>query len=194
MRVRVRVGDARAVLEQLPAASFDVVIADLFAGARTPPHLTSAEFAAEVARVLGPAGLYAANIGDGPPLAYARVQVATVGSVFPQACLIAEAPVLRGRRFGNLVLAAARYELPVADLTRRVAGDPFPARVVHGAELGRFTATAKPVTDARAQPSPAPPASLFPATRTADPLPGGLPAAEPDTVTPRQLLPRTQEP
>ena len=105
-RVRVRVGDARAVLEQLPAASFDVVITDLFAGARTPPHLTSAEFAAELARVLAPAGLSAANIGDGPPLAYARAQVATVRSVFPQACLIAEAAVLRGRRFGNLVLAA----------------------------------------------------------------------------------------
>src|SRR6266853_539950 len=31
-RVRVRVGDARAVLEQVPAGSFQVVIADLFAG------------------------------------------------------------------------------------------------------------------------------------------------------------------
>lgn len=164
-RVRVRVGDARAVLEQLPAAFFDVVITDLFAGARTPPHLTSAEFAAELARVLAPAGLSAANIGDGPPLAYARAQVATVRSVFPQACLIAEAAVLRGRRFGNLVLAAGWPELPVAELARRAAGDPFPARVVHGGELNRFAAAAKPVTDARAEPSPAPPDGLFPATR-----------------------------
>ena len=45
-RIRVRIGDARAVLEKLPAGSFDVVIADLFAGARTPAHLTSVEFAA----------------------------------------------------------------------------------------------------------------------------------------------------
>src|SRR6266851_8988445 len=42
-RVRVRAGDARAVLEQLPAGSFDVVVADLFAGARTAAHLTTAE-------------------------------------------------------------------------------------------------------------------------------------------------------
>jgi spermidine synthase len=160
-RVRVRIGDARAVLEQVPAGSFDVVIADLFAGARTPAHLTSAEFAAAVARVLGPLGIYAANIGDGPPLAHARARVATACSVFPHACLIADAAVLRGRRFGNLVLAAARHDLPVEGLARRVAGDPFPGRLVHGSALDRFAAGAKPITDARAQPSLAPPPDIF---------------------------------
>jgi spermidine synthase len=160
-RVRIRVADAREALEQVPAASFDLVVADLFAGARTPAHLTSAEFAAAAARALTPAGCYAVNVGDGPPLAYARAQVATVCSVFPQVCLIADPPVLRGRRFGNLVLAAARRDLPVAGLTRRAAGDPFPGRLVHGADLDRFAAGAKPVTDARAQPSPAPPPGVF---------------------------------
>ena len=160
-RVRIRVADARAVLEQVAAASFDLVVADLFAGARTPAHLTTAEFAAAAARALTPAGCYAVNIGDGPPLGYARAQVATVGSVFPQLCLIADPGVLRGRRFGNLVLAATHGELPLAELTRRAAGDPFPGRLVHGADLDRFAAGAKPVTDARAQPSPAPPPGVF---------------------------------
>ena len=35
-RLRVRVGDARAELERLRPGSFDVVIADVFAGGRTP--------------------------------------------------------------------------------------------------------------------------------------------------------------
>jgi spermidine synthase len=160
-RVRIRVADAREALEQVPAASFDLVVADLFAGARTPAHLTSTEFVAAVARALTPAGCYAVNVGDGPPLAYARAQVATIGSVFRQVCLIADPPVLRGRRFGNLVLAAAPADLPVAGLARRAAGDPFPGRLVHGADLDRFAAGAKPVTDARAQPSPAPPPGVF---------------------------------
>jgi Spermine/spermidine synthase domain len=160
-RVRIRIGDARAVLEQVPAGSFDVVIADLFAGARTPAHLTSAEFAAAVARALSPLGIYAANVGDGPPLAHARARVATARSVFPHACLIADAAVLRGRRFGNLVLAAARHGLPVEGLVRRVAGDPFPGRLVHGSALDRFAAGAKPITDARAEPSLAPPPDIF---------------------------------
>jgi spermidine synthase len=160
-RVRMRVGDARAVLEQVPAGSFDVVVADLFAAARTPAHLTSAEFAVAVASALSPSGIYAANVGDGPPLAHARARVATVCSVFPAACMIADAAVLRGRRFGNLVVAAARHRLPVEALARRVAGDPFPGRLVHGDELDRFTAGARPITDARAEPSLAPPPDIF---------------------------------
>jgi hypothetical protein len=44
-------------------------------------------------------------------------------------CVIAEPRVLRGRRFGNLVVAAASRELPVAGLIRRVAAGPFPARL-----------------------------------------------------------------
>jgi predicted membrane-bound spermidine synthase len=160
-RVRVRVADARSVLAEVPADSADLVIADLFAGARTPAHLTSAEFDAAVGRVLRPAGYYAINVGDGPPLAHARARVATVRSVFARACLIADPGVLRGRRFGNLVLTAAQHDLPVAGLTRRAAADPFPGRVVHGRELDLFAATARPITDERAEPSPAPPAGIF---------------------------------
>jgi spermidine synthase len=160
-RIRIRVGDARAVLERVRPGWYDVVVADLFAGARTPAHLTSAEFAAAVARALTPDGIYAVNVGDGPPLMHARAQVATALSLFPHACLIADPAVLRGRHFGNLILAASAAGLPVAGLTRRAAGDPFPARVVHGDDLVTFTGGARPVTDARARPSPAPPPDLF---------------------------------
>ena len=160
-RIRVRVGDARAVLEEVRAASFDVVIADLFAGARTPVHVTTVEFAAAAAAALRPAGIFAANLGDGPPLTHARARVATVRAVFPHAGLIADPAVLRGRRFGNLVLAASAAELPVAGLARRTASDPFPGRVVEGADLDRFAAGAKPVSDAQAAPPPVPPPHLF---------------------------------
>ena len=160
-RIRVRVGDARAVLQEVRAASFDLVVADLFAGARTPAHLTTVEFAAAAAAALSPAGVFAANLGDGPPLTHARARVATVQAVFPYACLIADPAVLRGRRFGNLVLAASGAELPVAALARRTAGDPFPGRVVGGAELDRFASGATPLADGQAQASPAPPQDLF---------------------------------
>jgi hypothetical protein len=90
--------------------------------------------------------------------------VATVQAVFPHAALLAEPAVLRGRRFGNLVLAASPRELPAAGLRRRLAGDPRPGRLVHGEELTRFAAGAAPITDAIARPSPAPPPDVF-ATR-----------------------------
>jgi spermidine synthase len=160
-RIRIRLGDARAVLTALPEGSQDVVIADLFAGARTPAHVTSMEFAAAASRVLGPGGVFAVNIGDGPPLAHARARVAAARLVFGHACLVADAAVLRVRRFGNLVLAAADRALPVAALTRLAAADAFPGRVVCGADLDRFVAGAKPITDARAELSPAPPPEVF---------------------------------
>lgn len=166
-RLRVRVGDARAELERLRPGSFDMVIADVFAGGRTPAHLTSAEFWSAARRAVRATsrgsrdGVVAANVADGAPLAHARAQVATARAVFPHACLIADAAVLRGRRFGNLVLAASPEPLPLGALTRRAAGDPMPGRLVHGGDLTRFTAGAKPVTDATAVPSPAAPPGAF---------------------------------
>ncbi len=160
-RVRIRVGDARAILAEVPAGSFDLVIADLFTGSRTPAHVTTVEFATDAAAALTPSGIFAANMGDGAPLRHARARVATVRAVFRHACLIADPAVLRGRRFGNLVLAASHQELPVAALARRTAGDPFPGRLIDGEELDRFASGARPVTDVLAVPSPAPPLDLF---------------------------------
>jgi spermidine synthase len=160
-QISVRIADARAAAEELPAGSFDVLVCDVFAGAQTPGHVTSAEFTATAARVLAPAGIYAVNVGDGPPLAHARARVATVASVFAHVCVMAEAAVLRGRRFGNLVIGAANRELPVSELIRRTAGDPFPARVVEGDALGRFVAGAEPIVDAHATPSPPMPPEVF---------------------------------
>jgi spermidine synthase len=160
-RIKVRVDDARSVLKQIPAASYDVVVADAFDGGQTPAHLTSAEFTSAVARVLVPTGIFAANVGDGPPLAHARGRAATACAVFGQVVVVAEPAVLRGRRFGNLLVVATNRQLDVTGLVRSLAGDPFPARVVTGDGLRDFVAGAKPITDATARPSPLPPPGAF---------------------------------
>ncbi|WP_338696804.1 fused MFS/spermidine synthase [Streptomyces sp. Q6] len=160
-RIRVRTADAREALGKVPDDWADVIVADVFSGARTPAHLTSTEFLTEVRRVLRPAGTYVANLADGPPLAHLRAQIATAATVFPELALIADPTVLRGKRFGNAVLVASALPLPVAELTRRAAGDPHPGRVEHGRELTDFTGGALPVADASAKASPAPPPSVF---------------------------------
>jgi spermidine synthase len=160
-RVRVRATDARAGLAALPTASADVVLVDVFAGARTPAHLTTVEFATDIARVLRPGGVTAWNVSDGPPLRFVRAEAATLRAVFGNVALLAEPGTLRGRRFGNTVAVASDAELPIAALTRRCAGDPMPSRVVSDEELDRFVGQAAPVTDADAQPSPQPPAGIF---------------------------------
>ena len=164
--VEVRVADARAGLADVPAGSCDAVVLDVFAGARTPAHLTSVEFLRSVARVLGPSGVYAANLADGSggsgpvggsALAFARAQAATAAETFEQVAVVAAPDVLHGRRFGNLVLVAGTAP-PLAEVARRVAADPFPARVEPGAAFARGAAV---VTDATAVPSPRPPAGFF---------------------------------
>lgn len=160
--LRVRAADARAAVEASAPGRHDLVICDVYGSACMPARLTSTEFLTAVARTLRADGVYAVNVADGPPLTFTRRQVATLQTVFAEVCLIAEPGVLRGRRFGNVVLVAARAGgLPLAELGKAAAADIFPARVVHGPDLARFVAGARPVTDATATDSSSPPRVLF---------------------------------
>lgn len=95
-RVRVRAVDARAGLAKVPDGWADLVIADVFSGARTPAHLTSGEFLDDVRRALAPTGWYVANLADGPPLTHLRSQIATAASRFTELALAADPVVWRG--------------------------------------------------------------------------------------------------
>ncbi|MFE7466103.1 spermidine synthase [Streptomyces sp. NPDC057499] len=153
--------DARGLLEKTPPGSLDLVIADVFGGSRVPAHLTSVEYARAARRVLRDGGVYAANLADGAPFGFLRSQLATFAAVFEELALIAEPAVLRGRRFGNLVLVASARPVDTATLTRRCAADAFPARVEYGAALARLAGGARPVGDGEAVASPEPPDGAF---------------------------------
>jgi spermidine synthase len=162
--IRVRHGDARAVLEKLPAGlrgTVDLVVVDVFSGARTPAHVTSVEFYRAVAALLAPDGVVAVNIADGPGLSFARSQAATLKAAFGDVAALAETQILKGRRFGNVVLAAAPAELPLEWMPRLLAGGPHPSKVVAGRELDQWIAGAPVTTDATAIPSPPPAKSIF---------------------------------
>lgn len=163
-QVRVRHGDARDVLAKLPAGlhgAVDLAVVDIFSGARTPAHVTSAEFYGLVAPLLAPGGILAVNVADGAGLAFARSQAATLAHVFAHLAIAADTSMLKGRRFGNVVMYASDGELPFASMPRRLASDPSPAKLVEGDELVRFIAGAPVVTDATAVPSPPPSRSVF---------------------------------
>ncbi|MGW6917173.1 spermidine synthase [Kitasatospora sp. NPDC054939] len=161
VHLTAEVADAREALAATPADGLDLIVADVFQGSRTPAHLTSVEFLRLAAAALRGGGCYAANLADGPPLDFARAQAATLRAVFPETCLIAEPSVLRGRRYGNILLVGSDRPLPAADLARRLAADVFPARLTDGRDLAAFTGRTPPVTDATAHPSPPPPAGAF---------------------------------
>ncbi|HEU4849746.1 MAG TPA: spermine synthase, partial [Terrimesophilobacter sp.] len=162
--IRIRYGDARDVMGRLPAGlhgAVDLLIVDVFAGARTPAHVTSAEFYREAVSLLAGDGVILVNIADGPGLAFARGQTATLRSVTGDVAALAEPQVLKGRRFGNVVLAGSPSPLPLEWMPRLLAGGPHPAKVVSGRELVDWIAGAPVVTDATAVASPLPSAGIF---------------------------------
>jgi spermidine synthase len=162
--IRVRIGDAREALGRLPAGLVgvaDLVVSDVYSGSQTPAHLTTVEFFAEAARFLAPDGVLLVNVADGAGLAFARRQVATVRAVLEHVIVLAEVQTLKGRRFGNLVIAASRAPLPTEWLPRLMAAGPHPAKVAEGRELDDFARGARVATDTDATPSPQPSASVF---------------------------------
>ncbi|WAA66947.1 spermidine synthase [Microbacterium oxydans] len=162
--IRIRIGDARDGVRKLPSAlqaSCDLVVSDVYSGAQTPAHLTSVEFYRELAELLAPGGVLLVNVADGPGLAFARRQAATIAEVLPEVAVLADTQVLKGRRFGNLVIAASAAPLPTEWLPRILAAGPHPAKIAQGAEVVAFIQGARVVTDADAVASPRPDASLF---------------------------------
>lgn len=143
--VVVDVGDARRAVEAGGSGGYDVVVVDVFDGARMPHSVAGVGFAAAAARLLRPGGLLGVNLTDLPPLAHSRIQAVTLRAVFADVALIADAGMLRGRRAGNVVLVAGRQagDLPVRRLAAAAARDAEPARVLHGADLAAFATGAQ---------------------------------------------------
>lgn len=162
--IRIRYGDARAVLERLPAGlvgACDLVVVDVFAGSQTPAHVTSLEFHERVRSLLTPHGVLLVNLADGKELRFVRSQLATLSAVHPHVAAIADTGFLKGRRYGNLVAIASQEPLRLDGVPAALQRDPWPAKVVEGDELRRFAASGAIVTDATAIPSPPPSRSVF---------------------------------
>ena len=162
--IRVRHGDAREVLEKLPAGlrgEVDLLVVDVFSGARTPAHVTSVEFYRAAVAMLKPDGVIAINVADGPGLHFVRGQAATLLSVTADVAALADTQLLKGRRFGNVVLVGSPTKLPLDWMPRLLAGGPHPAKVVDDTELRNWIGGAPIVTDATAVRSPPPSKSIF---------------------------------
>jgi hypothetical protein len=125
----------------------------------------------DVRRVLRPGGVYLVNCADRPPLAAVRRELATLAAAFGEdawddgrVAAIAEPAQLKGRRYGNVVLAAvapggAEPGLAGPGLARAVRSLAVPARVLVGGELRTFVGPATPLVDpAPERPAPDEPA------------------------------------
>ncbi|HLY33857.1 MAG TPA: fused MFS/spermidine synthase, partial [Jatrophihabitantaceae bacterium] len=99
-RIRVRGVDGRSGVAALGDDSADVLAVDAFLGGRVPAELTTVEFVADVARVLGD-GVVLMNVADGAPGLFVRRMAATLRTAFGHVAVTADPAVLKFRRFGN---------------------------------------------------------------------------------------------
>lgn len=160
-RLKVRITDGRTGTAALRDESADLIVVDAFSGASMPLDLATAEYMADLARVLRPAGTLLVNTADGKGLAFARRVAATVRAAFRHTVLLAEPGIMRGRRFGNLVLAASGHPFDTELLTRRAAAGLPRARCVHDQALVDFIAGAVPLRDGDPVAVPVPPPAVF---------------------------------
>ena len=124
--IRIRIGDARLTMRDEPSDSADVVIGDAFGGRAVPWHLTTAEFVADVHRVLRAGGVYALNVIDHRDLDLVRAEAATLLAEFRDVALVTSRTGMA--RGGNFVLFASdrslpRSVVPVADQVALVVLD-----------------------------------------------------------------------
>ncbi|CAM4223639.1 MULTISPECIES: spermidine synthase [Corynebacterium] len=151
--VKIRVGDAREVTDSFKPATRDVIIRDVFANAVTPRELTTVEFYGNVWASISETGVYVANCGSRADLKEAKEELAGMFEVFPHVAAIADPPMLKGRRYGNIVLIGANTPIEASpQLTRNLLKGAVPAQF-KGEQWARSLATTP-----RHDPEPTPPA------------------------------------
>lgn len=139
--------DASQLVLERPDDSADLVFCDIYEGPETVTALFTTAALGQIRRVLRPDGYFVCNLSDASPFALSKVVMATVRAAIGEVVMLSEPAVLRGRRSGNLVLAAGHRSLSTEELVRRAAGGPVRARVVSGDELVEFVGGAEPVAD-----------------------------------------------
>ncbi len=144
--IRVRGEGGRSGLATRADASADLIVLDAYDAGRVPGDLTTREHATDVARVLRAGGLWIANLADAPPLTFVRRFLA--GISLHDVSVLAEPAVLRGRRYGNLVVVAAGKDGHPLDGLERVARQgASPVRLLSGQQVTDFVGSAEPITD-----------------------------------------------
>ncbi|ADL10345.1 fused MFS/spermidine synthase [Corynebacterium pseudotuberculosis] len=149
--LKIRVGEAREVSNSFTDASRDVIIRDVFAGDSTPIPLTTVEFFRQCHRSLAPGGLYVANCGDHSDLRGARAELKGMAEVFTHVACISDPAMLKGRRYGNLILIGTDSPLPdlmaTQKITRSLLGGGVPAQYKDDAWTRSFMASGIPRFD-----------------------------------------------
>lgn len=131
------VEDARDTLAACPEGSFDAVVLDVFSGADGATELATPEVYRLLTRAAAPGGVVLVNVGDDPPLTFAREQARLLQQTGHDVAALGETGMFSGQYAGNIVLAAtSRWD---SDWTAALAAaGPHPATTLTGADYDDF--------------------------------------------------------
>lgn len=154
--IKVRPLGGRRGIAELRDRYAEAVVLDAFERARVPGELVTAEFFADVARVLDDDGLFVLNLTDRAPFAWTRRVIAALRLSFPELVISLEPATLRARRLGNLVVVASRGPVPIAALRAQAASAAAPYRVLDSGQVSDGFGGGDPFTLADTEPSLSP--------------------------------------
>jgi hypothetical protein len=182
----VHPGDAALRLADLApflGGQADLVVADLYQGTTTPPHLRTTAFFERAADLLVPDGVLAVNVADDDGLPALREQLAALAPVLPHLLVHGPASVLRDARTGNAVVLASRSPAVLGwGDPLRLAG-PHPGAVLSTAD-GSLDRLLRALRETDTDTDPDPDLDTDPADPVTDPDRGTDPDPDPaDPVT-----------
>ena len=141
--------DGVAGLAGLRDASADVVVVDAYAAGRVPPNSPGGVVhRAVVARWPGRAAVHA-NVADEPGLRYAARVAAGARAALGHVAFVGLHEVLKGKRFGNLVLVGSATPIDLWTLRRAAASAPLPTGVLSWDDVARRRPGARVFSAAR---------------------------------------------
>lgn len=146
-RLRIRSEDARRTLDT-NKGSWQVIVRDAFRGGRIPNQLATIEAHQQAARLLTEDGIYLLNIAGEAGLTPVYREVRALAPSFEHILGISDPAIMRGRRFGNVVLVASHAPLDTQEIERHVRRLPLPTVVVSHAKLMTGGKSTEPLTDA----------------------------------------------
>lgn len=123
--LRVRLAEGRAFVAARPAARWDAVVIDAFAGAAVPRRLITAEAFAAIAEA---APLALVNVVDDRSARDVRLVAAGVATAYRSVWTL-------GARAGNSIVAGSSTPPPLTLVASRAAADRSPARLTSPATL-----------------------------------------------------------
>ena len=138
--LKIHVGDARLLVRDEPARTYDFAIGDAFSGRSAPWHLTTEEFLDEVEGLLRPRGAYLMNVIDGK-LRFARAEANTLRQVFRHVA------VFRSQTTTNQILMASNAPIDSAAIAAEARERRIRVVPVTGRALDRLIGDARVLKD-----------------------------------------------